>query len=506
MARAKTQDGRVRGNIEELPSGARRVRVYAGVDPLTKRPHYLRETIPAGPTASREAKAALTRLVNQVNERRNPRTRATVTQLFERYSELLDVDPSTERGYQAKIRKHIVPLLGHIQVGKLDAEVLDAFHAELRRCGDHCDRKPRTDHRTTRPHECDQRCRPHRCIPLSDSSVRQIHWILSGALKRAVRWRWVAVNPAELVEPPALPRPEPHPPSADQAARLVTEAWKDPDWGTYVWLAMTTGTRRGEMCALQWEHVDLAKHVLAVKRAVAFDDEVGWYIKDTKTHQHRRIALDEDTVELLQLHRERAEERCAQLGVALKPDAFVFSGAADSSSFLIPDSVSQRYERLARRLGIKTVLHALRHYTATELVTAGVDVRTVAGRLGHGGGGTTTLRIYTAWVEESDQRAATTLRGRMPDRTSLTAGQDAAPESDVASPYQRIAADLRDQISDGTLSEGDVFPTLDELCAAYGVAAGTAHRAVAQLRTWGLVTTTRGHRTRVVGSVRPEGR
>src|SRR4051794_13467251 len=41
--------------------------------------------------------------------------------------------------------------------------------------------------------------------------------------------------------------------------------------------------------------------------------------------------------------------------------------------------------------------HALRHYSATELLAAGVDLRTVAGRLGHGGGGATTLRVYAAW-------------------------------------------------------------------------------------------------------------
>jgi site-specific recombinase XerD len=42
-------------------------------------------------------------------------------------------------------------------------------------------------------------------------------------------------------------------------------------------------------------------------------------------------------------------------------------------------------------------LHQLRHYSATELIAAGVDVRTVADHLGHGGGGSTTLRTYTAW-------------------------------------------------------------------------------------------------------------
>jgi integrase len=81
------------------------------------------------------------------------------------------------------------------------------------------------------------------------------------------------------------------------------------------------------------------------------------------------------------------------------------------------------------RLGVATTLHKLRHYSATELILGGVDVRTVAGRLGHGGGGTTTLRTYTAWVSEADQRAATGLAGRMPVRPSATTAA------------QRLAAD-----------------------------------------------------------------
>ena len=68
---------------------------------------------------------------------------------------------------------------------------------------------------------------------------------------------------------------------------------------------------------------------------------------------------------------------------------------------------------MCRQLGIDSHLHALRHYSATELLSAGVDLRTVAGRLGHGGGGATTLRVYAAWVSESDQRAAEILGSRV---------------------------------------------------------------------------------------------
>jgi integrase len=94
--------------------------------------------------------------------------------------------------------------------------------------------------------------------------------------------------------------------------------------------------------------------------------------------------------------------------------AYVFSYEADNSKPCNPDGVTHRYARMCKSLGIGGHLHALRHYSATELISAGVDIRTVAGRLGHGGGGTTTLRVYAAWVPESDKRAASLLASRMP--------------------------------------------------------------------------------------------
>jgi integrase len=81
---------------------------------------------------------------------------------------------------------------------------------------------------------------------------------------------------------------------------------------------------------------------------------------------------------------------------------------------------------MCRQLGIASHLHALRHYSATELLTAGVDLRTVAGRLGHGGGGATTLRVYAAWVSESDRRAAEILGSRV-SRPPRPQGEPEAP-------------------------------------------------------------------------------
>jgi integrase len=79
---------------------------------------------------------------------------------------------------------------------------------------------------------------------------------------------------------------------------------------------------------------------------------------------------------------------------------------------VLPDAVTQRFRRLARRVGVPTSLHGFRHYSATQLLAAGVDLRTVAGRLGHGGGGATTLRVYASFVAAADRRAAEVLGQR----------------------------------------------------------------------------------------------
>jgi hypothetical protein len=77
------------------PAGALRIRVYAGVDPVTKRRHDLVEIIPPGPQAEKKARAVRDRLVSQVEERRNPRTNATVDQLLARYLNQFDGAPNT---------------------------------------------------------------------------------------------------------------------------------------------------------------------------------------------------------------------------------------------------------------------------------------------------------------------------------------------------------------------------------------------------------------------------
>jgi integrase len=150
---------------------------------------------------------------------------------------------------------------------------------------------------------------------------------------------------------------------------------------------MVTGCRRGELSAIRWKHLYVHRGLLLIQRSNA-QPRSGLREKETMTRQQRRVALDPQTLGLLAEYRGRCEERCTLLGCALDDDAFLFSPAPDFSTPWPPRALTQRYYRMATKLKLRsTRLHSLRHYSATELIAAGVDIRTVARRLGHGSGG-----------------------------------------------------------------------------------------------------------------------
>jgi integrase len=175
---------------------------------------------------------------------------------------------------------------------------------------------------------------------------------------------------------------------------------------------MVTGARRGELLALRWHHIDLDTAILTVRRNYVRANGEG-HDKDTKSHQMRRVSIDAATVELIKRHRAACEQMFAVLGLEIEDDQYVFSAEPDHTRPRDPSSMTRRYGRMVKELGIDTHLHELRHYSATELLTAGVDLRTVAGRLGHGDG-TTTLRHYAAWVTTADQKAASVVSAHLP--------------------------------------------------------------------------------------------
>jgi integrase len=128
-------------------------------------------------------------------------------------------------------------------------------------------------------------------------------------------------------------------------------------------------------------------------------------VKDPKTHQARRVSLDEETLRLLKARRVTQSEAPLACGVRLDDDAYVLSELPAGTEPVHPVALSDRFRRLVWRLGITCRFHDLRHWHVSQALGIGVPVRDVADRVGHASA-RMTLDVYGHSINHDDRRAA----------------------------------------------------------------------------------------------------
>lgn len=116
--------------------------VFACHDAVTGERHYLSEST----TDLAEAKRIRARFRTQVADHRNPRTQASFRHTMQEWLRVHEIEESTQQSYEMYLRRYLGPGLGDIPVRNVDAQVLERFHAELRRCSRLCDGKPFVEH------------------------------------------------------------------------------------------------------------------------------------------------------------------------------------------------------------------------------------------------------------------------------------------------------------------------------------------------------------------------
>jgi integrase len=373
------------------------VRVLPGAPPE----RYLTRTIHA---SKRKAEDVLSQMLVEAGLGSHVVTDGTLHELASRWWTMAEpnLSPTTAREYRRLVWKVIVPRLGEWKVRALRTSDIDQIYGELSR-------------------------------RLSAQSVHHVHAVLRRLLNQGVRWGWLSTNPALNASPPKARRKPITPPRPEQVSRLIAEAERrEPDLGCFLRLAAVTGARRGELCALRWTDVEFDGPSITLSRAIVGARNDSLIEKETKTHAGRRISLDKTTAASLKEQRERSEQRATAVDANLADDAFLFSDDVLGSRPWRPDRATLAFIRLRDDIGLDGVrLHDLRHFAATRLLAAGVPVRTVSGRLGHASAATT-LNVYAAWLQESDQVAATVL-------SDLLANREKAPTSPPSPAARRTA-------------------------------------------------------------------
>lgn len=274
------------------------------------------------------------------------------------------VRPSTLLAYRQSLTSLLLPELGEVQLRDLTPVMLTKLYGRLLTSG-------RVRGKGT---------------GLSPRTVRFLDMIITKALNDAVGWGYLATNPAHGAMPPsasAARPPEMRTWTPEQVKQFL-DLTKDDRWHIGYLLAATCGLRRGEICGLRWDDLDLdgPAPLLRVRQQLV---EVTGVLSfgEPKTRAGRRtVALDPTTVTALKQHRRCQNEERLMLGPGWLDSGLVLSGADGGPAR--PDSMTQAFARKVRSLKMPLIrLHDLRHTHATVGLAAGVHAKIMTERLGH---------------------------------------------------------------------------------------------------------------------------
>ena len=221
--------------------------------------------------------------------------------------------------------------------------------------------------------------------PIKEVSVQKYLVAISAVLNDAKRNEIIAKNPARMIDLPPTHKVVQIIPTDNEIKELTTALLDEPEhYRYYYFLAIYTGCRRGELCALKWSDFKLVNNIptLVVSRSRSALPYSGVVEKGTKNNKGRSILLSQDIWDMMQGYWYTKQTQSEELGI--KMSEYLFTD--DKGNLIHPDTFSKRLRKIYDSIDYPKEfhLHTLRHYFVTAMLHSGVDKQTVAELAGHG--------------------------------------------------------------------------------------------------------------------------
>lgn len=353
MRRTKSRGTRRsgQGSIYQRKDGRWQWGVSTGYDSETGHPARIQGTKPTRAEAAEALNAALSNLRLGLPAKAEKQTLGEFMEGWLR--DYADTKSGKTPRHYRQMAAHILPALGHVPLGKLSAQMIQALIGKKIQEG------------------------------LSARTVGHIRAVLRNALNRAWKFGLIVDNPARKVDLPTVERKEAVYLSVDEAAALK-EAAKGHYLGNLITFALNTGLRIGEATGLTWASVDLERKQVKVTHQLQRPNGVGsLMLVQLKTRDSRRtLNLTEGALESLQNQR---ANRLLWASVLEDADALGLVFTSERGTPLDPRTVDKKLKELAAMAGIRKPVsfHKLRHTAGTHLVANGVPLNVVKEILGH---------------------------------------------------------------------------------------------------------------------------
>ena len=253
---------------------------------------------------------------------------------------------------------------------------------------------------------------------LSPTTVHRYYTMVCSLTHAAYKLGLIASNPADRdrITLPKQDEPVTDIFNESEIDAMLNALESEPiQYRVMIHLALNTGCRRGELVGLKWSDINFDTGVMTVSRSnykLTGDPEVR--SKSTKTGRVRRIMLPPYCLDMLRHYRAKQNKARLKLGDQWKGDDWLFIQADGRAMY--PTTPTQWFSRFLDRHGLPhRKFHALRHTSATLLLSNGTNIKNVAARLGHTQLKTTNRYVHA--VEQAERDAANTfetLLGKRP--------------------------------------------------------------------------------------------
>ena len=359
------------GSFYQADSGNWVGRYSVGTDPVTGKriqKTITRETL-------RECQAAVKEAIAKANGtcyiNHDFTVREWLTTWFTTYSEPT-IRPTTAEKYRNIINHHIIPRIGNVHLRSLSTILIQKMYNE----------------------EMSQDQSPEGETPVCSETVRKIHMVLRMVLNQAAKEGIIQMNPCNYCTLPPKERKEIKIIPLDQIGNYLNAAEKFGVYPTF-YLELSTGLRRGEILALQWDDLDVANQMISVNKQVAWLNGNATLLPPKTANSTRKIAISKSVVDVLVAEREK------------NPDKVLMFPAPGSTVYWHPSSLARVHKKILRECGLDDDIrfHDLRHTFATMALENGMDIKTLSSVIGHKSSATT-LDIYAHTTDAMQHNAA----------------------------------------------------------------------------------------------------
>lgn len=247
---------------------------------------------------------------------------------------------------------------------------------------------------------------------------------------------YIASNPMAGIKPLKKSTKRPDPITRDEFPRLIQACATRQNANMWT-IAILTGLRHGELCALAWEDIDLVARTLTVSRSLTHH---GLFTPPKTESGKRTICLLDTAVialrEQMQLTRmfpqSSFEFHTREYGEKfIDEKTFVFNPSINAvngktGSHYSTQSLGQIWNAALRKAGLRhRKAYQSRHTYACWSLAAGANPNYVATQMGHSDA-QMVYRVYGAWMAENNSEQVTLINDRLSDLVLHTCSDKAA--------------------------------------------------------------------------------